>query len=50
MEGYTLKKNDLAVGVATKLKKNLNFILEIENYLFLYQKEVMKLRNQTQIL
>ena len=46
MEGYTSQKNNLSASIVTKLKGNLDFISEMERYLTMYQKEVMKLRNQ----
>lgn len=38
MEGYTVQKNNLIAGVVTKLKPYVNFINEVERYLFAYQK------------
>ena len=49
IDGYTQKKNNLIVGVATKLKTNLQFIIEIENHLFSYQKVLLKIKNQFEV-
>ena len=38
IDNYTSKKNNLIVGIATKLKYNLNFVVEMEKYLNAYQK------------
>lgn len=38
MEGYTLKKNNLMASIVVKLKPYLDFICEMERYLFVYQK------------
>ena len=48
MESYTLNKNNLIASVVTKLKPYVDFINEMEKYLFIYQKELIRVRNQLQ--
>ena len=38
MEGYTVQKNNLIAELITKLKPQVNFMCEVEDYLIAYQK------------
>ncbi len=45
-EVYCTKRNSLETEIKLKLKPELTFIKEIENYLSSYQRELIKLKAQ----
>lgn len=50
LEEYTLKRNDLKSDICLKMVPSLNFLESMEDYLLTYQKEIIKLKAQLNVL
>ncbi len=50
LEEYTLKRNDLKSDICLKMVPSLNFLESMEDYLLTYQKEIIKLKAQLNVM